>query len=369
MEQKDFPSNFPDDAVSILNDLSFNPDSLQIAGSSGLRSQLYAGDFDGFEIVDLYKKTDDEALDYLKPRFQKIIERLHNRNDVYIGDIKCGAIEEWRVLPDKAYTDGKNVYGYNAEESRKRFDDVPSLTSIERNRGQSLLIDDPTPVQFLEAKDFFKFHTVRWKVSDVVKGYKILRDGNQFFLQRGFESGVTKVDVIGYVENNRFTDFSVIYQFCNRGEILNPMSKHIVQSLKEDIFYYLSKGEYFKALKRKFSLLKLNKKTEEAEKLIPIFNSDLGRIYRIISDIGTLLSLLENKEAVPLRSIRIELDQFIGRLSNVYTLKDYLKEEPVILEAIRKAIRTPRQQLIPVLVNLSKLLGDVLNTYSKEYLR
>jgi hypothetical protein len=368
MDKKEYPSNFPDDVVNILNTLSFEPDNLVVAGSAGQRSALYAGDFDGFEIVELDKESPKDAVRTLKRGFQRIVDRVYRRKNLFISDIKCGAKPEWMVLNPKSYTDGVEVFGYNYKESKERFDSLPGLTPSEKREGERLLLPNPSPIEYLRAKDFFKFATVRWTAAEVLRGHKTLRDGSVFTLEAGLVSGMTKLDVVGLVEGTRYTDFSVIYEFQNKGVVLNPLSSNPIRDLAEDVFYYKTEGQFFKALKRKFSVLNLKGKTAEAEKLIPVFNSDLGRLYRIVNDIGSLLFLLENKESVPLRSVKFEIDQFIGRLSNVYTLNDYLKKEPRILDLVRKAVRSPRQQLIPELTKLMDELSDLLNAEAKKYI-
>ena len=102
LKEKPFPSGYPDDAVKVLKAMSFTEGkALNIVGSQALRSQLYAGDYDGYEIVETEYPTDKEALDYLVSKFQSMIKELKSMKNVYIGDIKAGVIEEWRVIPTK----------------------------------------------------------------------------------------------------------------------------------------------------------------------------------------------------------------------------------------------------------------------------
>jgi len=359
MERKEFPDNFPPDAVSILNDMSFLPDNVLIAGSAGLRSMQYAGDYDGYEIVDIHK---EEPFDWLVNRFKRIIEKLKHRKDLYIGDIKCGTISEWKCT--KAYTDGVKVYDYNPEQIRKRIPDF--VTADEMSMIDELLVTNPTPEQLVKLKDLLKFDTVRWSPNEVERGYTILRDGRRFTLEEGMR-GKTKLDVVGFVENNRWTDFSVIYQFENRGILLNPVMGNPIRDISEDIVYYLAVGNNFKALKRMFSLAVLKNQLTKARALIPVFNSDLGRLYRIISDIHTIIYLLENKN-IPIHSIKAEIGQFIGKLANIYTLRDYLKEESTILAEINSALQSNKSGLASKLIPVVEHLEEILNRHTEKYL-
>jgi hypothetical protein len=60
--------------------------------------------------------------------------------------------------------------------------------------------------------------------------------------------------------------------------------------------------------KRIFSILKRSK-GELADKLNTLFNSDLGRLYSLISDIGTILFLLDNEAIIPIKKIQYEKNQ------------------------------------------------------------
>lgn len=177
--------------------------------------------------------------------------------------------------------------------------------------------------------------------------------------------GITKLDVIGLVANNRFTDFSVIYEFRCNGKVLNPEPIEIRASLEESILAYLAEGNYFKVLKRIFALSKLLNDKKALEELTPILNSDLGRLYHIVGDIGTLINLLDEHKRVPLALIRFEIDQFISRLSNIYTLKDYLAKDDQIIGNIKRILKLPESRLKGELEKLKEELDSILQKNSK----
>jgi hypothetical protein len=64
--QKKYPSQYPEDAVKVLNAMSFsNGKDIMIMGSSSLQSQKYAGDYDAYEIVKVSFPTKEKALHHL----------------------------------------------------------------------------------------------------------------------------------------------------------------------------------------------------------------------------------------------------------------------------------------------------------------
>ena len=362
-DTKDFPSNYSSDAVRVLDAMSFTEGKgVGLLGSMSLRSQQYAGDYDAFEIVNLDEKSDEEALTALASRFKEVVKNVSRMPNTYVGDIKSGSVEEWRVLPKGAKIRDGKLIGMDVVASRKKLSELERAKIIspnEKKYGEKLLKGDMTPARFLQARQKLKFHIVRWSVNDVVHGSKRLRDGRTFTLEEAFSSPtITKMDVISYVQNNRYTDFSMIYYFRNKGRLLNPDLYNFVDSIKESIIYYTSLGNPFKVLKRKFALAKFERDAKTISELTPILNSDLGRIYHVLGDISTLINLLEDEQPNP-KTVKFEIDQFKSRLANVYTLTDYLKEEHTLLGEIESALKNPNP--VPTLRKMEDRLQRILN--------
>jgi hypothetical protein len=361
---KSFPMNYPDDAVKILDAMSMDS-NITLVGSMSLRSQQYAGDYDGFEVVNVFAPSKAQALKKLARMFQKAIVDVKAQEYAYIDDIKAGVVPEWDIMKD-VKLNGKTPVNYNASKLRSavaelRRNDI--ITATEEKEALTLLKSNLSFGDYELAKEKLKFHIVRWTVPEVQQGSKKLRDGRTFTLEDAFSSpGLTKLDVIALIANNRFTDFSVIYEFHYKGEILNPVPVEIEKSLIESYNAYYHEGNYFKALKRKFALAKFKNQTKVMEKLTTILNSDLGRLYHITGDIDTLVRLMEDQQNPPMNLIRYEIDQFISRLSNIYTLRDYLKDEHDIIGSIRQILKMSPARMKPALEEL----GNALNKYLQK---
>ena len=363
---KDYPEDYPADAIAILDAMSMD-DNIALVGSMSLRSQQYAGDYDGYEIVAHKGKTSSFLIE-LRKRFQSNIKKLRAMKYVYIGDIKAGVVEEWRIIPKTAYVKNK-VVGYNATACRSRVQQLLEgkiITESEASEANALLKDQPSPSDFLMARDNIKFHVLRWTVKDVLDNCLHYR-GRSFTLEEALPTpGLTKLDVIGFVQNNRFTDFSVIYEFRCNGSVLNPVPLNIKVSLMESIISYTAEGNYFKVLKRLFALSKFQNNTKQLEELNPILNSDLGRLYQIVSDMDTLLTLFECNK-VPMSIVRFEIDQFIHRLSTIYTLNSYLKKDDEIVASVRRIASLPDSKIEQALQRVRDELYDILQHNSKPY--
>lgn len=367
LKVKEYPTDYPADAVKVLEAMSID-DGLILVGSMSLRSQQYAGDYDGYEVVEKKGKV-ATVLSELRRKFQANLKTLRAMPNVFIGDIKAGVVEEWRVIPQTARIHKEKVEGYNSTAFRKKVDSLLSagvITEQEAKEAHGLLKDRPTQCEFLLAKQSLKFHVLRWTVSEVLENKKRLRDGRMMTLEEAFHTnGITKLDVMALVQQNRFTDFSVIYEFRCNGKVLNPEPIQIKSSLEESLIAYLCEGNYFKALKRLFALAKYHNHLPMVKHLTTILNTDLGRLYLIVGDIDTLLQMMETHKKVPYSVIRYEIDQFIARLSNIYSIDGYLKKDDKIIGEIRNILRQPDHQIKKRLEGLREELNSVLQTASK----
>jgi hypothetical protein len=238
---------------------------------------------------------------------------------VFIGDIKIGEVPEWNVLHS---SDPRTAF-------QKLYEDK-IVSKAEYKEGQEAF-------KTKTEEDFFKFHILRWKPADVLKGELTLRNGVKMSLAEALEiDALFKLDVVSFVQGNRFTDFSIIYELFDGSTAINPMRSNIKQDLLEDVRYYMSRGHPFKALKRAYSLAIKQNQSGLAKKIRLILNSPLGALYQILSDMDTIVGLLDSKAKVPIAKIRFELDQFRGRMGYVYGLADFEKAEPEYLMTLMR---------------------------------
>ena len=365
VKERAYPENYPSDAIAILKAMSFTDGkAVKLLGSMAIRSQQYAGDYDGFELVKKSGNT-ETVLKELANKFQEIVRRLGRMPNISIGDIKAGSVEEWRIFSADALVKKGRVTGYNAEESKRKVDELKRnqiLTPTEAREANELLKPSLTPVEFLKARKELRPNIVRWTPAEVLAGQKTLVDGSTYTLEEAFSSPtISKLDVIAFVQNNKYTEFSMLYQFEVNGTMLNPDTIGIEDSLREDILYYTAANKPFKVLKRQFALAKFKHNNYLLKKLTPILNSDLGRLYSLSSDIGVLMDLLEGDHKVDLNKVRYEIDQFKFRLGNIFENKHILNDEHKLLGHINSALKATSkrgilQHLEPILESVDKAL-------------
>jgi hypothetical protein len=360
--KKKYPDGYPDDVIDTLNHMSFTKGKdISLMGSMPLRSQTYAGDYDAVETVEVGGDRKHAVKEIVK-KFQDAVRAILSRPKTFIADIKCGSIDEWDIVTEPY--DAKK----SAENLKKLYDDK-IVTTEQYNKERKLLkpASELSRLELLYVRHEIRHNIVRWNAREILNGSKTLVDGRRYTLEEAIQARtMTKMDVVSWVQNNRFTDFSCIYIFKNNGNIINVgLQQNVVQAMRDNMYTLKSTGNYFKMAKRMFAIAKYQNKTKTIERLSPLFTGDLGRLYHVYGDIGTLESLFEMKDDLPYSEIKLEVDQFKGRLSNI-VLNGYLKAEDTILNDIEKA--ESRKSMQDALEKLKDKLYTILQNNTKRYL-
>ena len=375
ISKKEYPLNYPKDAVKVINAMSFsNGDKIEVLGSMAIRSMLYASDYDTAEVVDR-KNSKQIVKDY-----QAIIRNLLSMKKTYIGDIKLGEIKDWKIIDDSAYFKNGRYWGYDQKKSLDKVKELYKtkiITKDELELGKKLLIKKPSNEQLKEIIKMLRFNILRWTPQDVLNGFIVLRTGEKYPLDTAVrDPTLFKMDIISLLENGVFQEFSIIYDLRIKGRRINIYSIDTRKSLIKDILFYSYIGNWFKVLKRMFSYFTYNfkyvrKYKEESidaiESLFGLLNSDLGILYNLTQDITMLSYLVVNEKNAPIKEIKEELDSFITRLSNVYSISSFLKAEPSIVAKIHQ-ITTARSNPETLARDLESLEERVSKILSKETL-
>ena len=357
---KQFPDNYSDSVLKVLKAMSMTGlKNLKVVGSSNIRSQLYAGDYDGVEKVNV------KSIEEIAQELQRIVRELRSK-DIIIGDTKIGELAEWDVFRSNAKIDrdGK-IVNFSIKESQSIVDKLRSqnvITQKEAENDIELLEEAKDGFHFLVAKKSIRHHILRWTSREILEGVKVLKGDQVISLENAIATGgMIKVDAVANI-NNRFTEFSVIYDIFMNGKHLTKPIPPLVESLVEDMMYYEIVNP-FKALKRLFSLAKHFKEYTIIEKIVPVLNSDLGRLYQIIGDLKTLAFLLDGRTRPTHRMqiIRSQIDDMRQRLGNIYQLKDFLKAEHSIIGSIFSLLKTPIPKMHPKLETLIEELQVILD--------
>lgn len=333
MQSKTFPDNYSTRVLDIISAASMSGlKGINILGSASIRSQLYSGDFDVNNTVNM------KSIHAVEEALKTIIKRL--RPICYIGDIKIGELKEYQPFRPGAFVVDTVIQNFSIKESQSVIDAIPAyaITPKERSDALELLENATTPFGFVTAKKEIKFHILRWKPDQILAGEMVYR-GVRVTLADAIKSGgMIKLD-LAFNYNNRFIEAGIVYTLSINGKRITAPEQPLVLSLAEDFLYY-STTDPFKALKRLFSYAKLIKDKKTISVLVPILNSDLGRLYQILGDLKVLKGLLE-RPSPPIEDIRYQIDDMRARMGNIYSTKMILDKESNIISDLKQILRSP----------------------------
>lgn len=352
-EAKSFPGNYSDRVLDIVKALSMSGlKGVAVLGSYSIRSQIYAGD------IDLQNTVSMPSVEAVAAELREIVKRLQFL-ETYIGDVKCGEIREWNPFRPNAIIQDKKITNFNIKESQSIIAAIPAtaISPAERKRALELLEKATDPYGFLEAKKEIRYHILRWKPAQLLEGAMIYRGLRITLVDAIKTKGMIKIDVVADID--RFTEMSMIYNISIKGTLITAKPPNLILSIAEDVSYYNKKNP-FKAVKRLFSLAKATGNKKGADALIPILNSDLGRLYQIVGDLEVLKGLSE-QPSPPWIDIRAQLDEIKARMGNIYTLRDFLREEHDIIGEINAVLKTQPTVIGAKLVKLISRLSGILD--------
>jgi len=359
--EKQFPANYSEVVLEILGTLSMTGlKKLKVVGSSNIRSMLYAGDYDCIEKVSV------NSASKIVEQLRDIVKQLRDIPETYVTDIKCGDEPSWEVIKSSARVEDGKILDFNRIQSKAVVDSLRKnkvITPAEAKEANELLDKATTPFGFLDAKKSIRFHVLRWKPIDIINGVLDYR-GKSFVLEEAIKSGgMIKMDVVSNIYS-RFTEFSCIYEVrINRVMVTSPIPP-LVRGVTEDILYY-DRLSPFKAVKRLFSLAKHFREKKLIQKLVPILNGDLGRLYQMVGDLKTLEDLLDRPSA-PVSAIRDQIDDMRHRLGNIYQLKGLLSNEHRLIGLIDSILKTPTPKLSHKLTKLIEEMEDLLDRETRR---
>ena len=173
-----------------------------------------------------------------------------------------------------------------------------------------------------------KLYFIEFKI-EYIDGTKIkLRNVNDIKLSVFKNISFIKIDYIVFLDFV-FKEVSIMYIFKE-----NDMdTDDIIKKLTDDYSELIDNGEKFKAMKRVFSVYKIQKDHPNMKKLTSLFNSNLGKIYEINSNLKTIL-LLKTMYDDPLTMKRIDINLKILKIDPNDDYNKIIKENDKVLNNI-----------------------------------
>ena len=173
-----------------------------------------------------------------------------------------------------------------------------------------------------------KLYFIEFKI-EYIDGTKIkLNNVNDIKLNMFKNISFIKIDYIVFLDFI-FKEVSIMYIFKE-----NDMdTDDIIKKLTDDYSELIDNGENFKAMKRAFSIYKIQKDYPNMKKLTSLFNSPLGKLYEINSNLKTIL-LLKTMYDDPLTMKRIDINLKFLKIDPNDDLNKIIKENDKVLNNI-----------------------------------
>ena len=177
------------------------------------------------------------------------------------------------------------------------------------------------------------------------------------------EDNTIKLDLC-YLRNDVFTDINCLYNLFiikNKQELQKAKAleeSKLSQSLRKEITELEKKKEYYKALKRYFSLGIIEGKIDEDA--LDLMNSEYGILYKFVSFLNLVIEMIEQDfKPVSIDIVRNNLEYIKQFASHIVSNK-----VDVYLERLIKVIKMDSMK--KVIVALDKLVRDASALLNKE---
>lgn len=233
------------------------------------------------------------------------------------------------IIKNLKYKNYKLLFqGTSSYESQYYYSDYDLFTDISKEKNMKVINNEfykilsytHNDLYFIEFKIQFKNGTKK-KYFDIPFEFDELnRDDIDYY----------KIDYV-LCDDNILTEVSIIYN-------LNTVKKtniEILDSIEKDKKDYLHKGMVFKALKRQFSIYKMNNTLEDKKKMVylsTLFNSSFGKLYKITSNLNTLLLMLKKygKDKIVKQRVKYNIMAYNLKRHSVKAIKEYIKEFSIV---------------------------------------
>lgn len=364
---KEYPINFSEDIINVVKTLSIkNGKNAQLYGSSRFKID-YPGDYDFYQEIDFTNKLMKDDSIILKD-FQKVIIDLLALKDVFIGDIKSGMKPQLKVIDEDL-----NEYNYNKKIPimKKRLTalyDTKRISKEEYDTSIELLKPNLKEFDLSILRHVLRFEIIRWTPEDILNGFTTYRGYKINFTDYLLTYSATKIDALCWVNGIRFTEITMVYFFSRNGKQINKGFQYLYEILVDTIPTLLKQQKYLKVCKR-MNAIELTKKEPSKlflSRIYRLYNSNLGRLSQIISDLTVLEYLIEYKKNLPIDKIKYEIDMLKYRLGNMTNPK-YLKEQNLVLKLIDKLEKDVID--IKAVNKLKEFLNNILQTETLKVMK
>jgi hypothetical protein len=200
---------------------------------------------------------------------------------------------------------------------------------------------------------------LHWTYDEIMKEKK----GN-VTLQQAIDEANTifKLDVVLHIDGK----FIAVTEFYVKPNDHKMSRQELAESVVNDMNEYIEEGNYFKAMKRLLSYLRLTKpNSKNIDALVAFFDSNAGLANSIKNDLEVMCELLDSKQRhknVPMHLISETIQTLKQQLNSVFLIK--------IPESMFKEFDTVSKK--PSAKKIQKIVDELkeeVNKYTYEFLK
>lgn len=262
------------------------------------------------------------------------------------------------------------------------FSDVDIMNIVEKNISSEDLITffiqhmkkiiqniKNTPNTFFSD---FKAGGLHWTIEQIMN-----ESNNNMSLREAIKiKDVVKIDIIGPYDE-RYLEMSTFFVLKSNEGFINTNEDYFAslqESLKSDILE-LKTIKPFKAVKRTWSLARINKDIVTLNKLKEIVKSNIALLAQINADIETVVLLLEHDSNYDTEFIINEFNTFKEKISSIVDINIDEQKTSVMINYIVTLFGTNRnnnelkQNLLDMLDQLHEYLQNIINKETLDYLK
>jgi DNA adenine methylase len=283
------------------------------------------------------------------------------------------------------------LLGTGSQQAQKYPSDIDLFSAIKRTRVDDLAgIYNHMDTIFENCDALGDMYFIEFKLQNV-DGSKQKWFQTSALSQQDLEKAVpaggqidfVKVDYVIFIrDRNLFTELSSIYSFSPL-----PPIRELIEKIRGDFTMYYNEGNYYKSLKRMYSIYRLQDKKEKLVELSTLFNSETGYKYSISSNLKAIKLLLEHYSDDPsiINALRANLSDIgkkvgekIDTEAKIDAIIDHLdkqiKQETIVWLNRHKSILPPDVRFsggirspFPRMGGKSKLAERLIKMFPKDY--
>jgi hypothetical protein len=343
--------------------------------------------------VDIYEEIKQESLpkviDFFKRNLQRIVNQIHTHSDQYFLEVKLGLDHLYSSIPigdclgNRFVVDEKFIPLMKAYYQRKLISESEYQIVISLER-MSVFKRDQKVYEIVKQM-MRKRIVLRWNAKEIKQGYKILinEKGEQYkyTIERGIqEKSQANIEGIFISDDGTYTEcsnfFDVRYYQGDQERALNLNQDVVynielsrVEDLKRSLYTLMNSQLHpnlMKACKRMFSLGRIMRDINLLQKVYPVVNSQLGKIYQLNSKLKTCIKILNDDEPINQQALYRSLDKVRFQLDElIFIHYDFSDVNHVLEQVLLNGESISKEQLIGALERITSNLLSFINNQTR----